>query len=226
MKKYFKQFGMIILLLVIVFSTTGCISFWKGIFESVLPSIDMTRLAGNTHKYFTYNGKSVKAVYAGSRFNCVYIKDVVNQEKVNAENYNRNNWVRRGSRVGGTFGLNDFQHAEGRKWEKRGPDIDTSNMPDYFRHVVHEACIKLTYDNSYRLWIKQSERRHDGANGNTLVNYFHNEANRHPYYNESDFRNAIVVYEMSPLKDGNLYYWNDGKLYYYEWIYVYDFSAE
>ena len=225
MKNYLRRFVIIVLLFMILFSTTGCISFFKGIFESVLPSIDMARLAGNTHKYFTYNGKSVKAVYAGLRFNCVYIKDVVNQEKVNAEEYNRNNWVRRGSRTG-VGNIKAYRAPEYGRWEKRVPDIDTSNMPDYFRHVVHEACIKLTYDNSYRLWLKQSERRHDGANGNTLVNYFRDEANRHPYYNKSDFRNAVVVYEISPLKDGNLYYWSDGKLYYYEWIYVYDFGAE
>jgi len=48
MKKYFRKFGIIVLLLMTVFSTTGCISFWKGIFESVLPSIDMKRLTGNT----------------------------------------------------------------------------------------------------------------------------------------------------------------------------------
>ena len=99
-------------------------------------------------------------------------------------------------------------------------------MPDYFSFVIHSANIKLAYDQSYRMWSPQSEIQDDDADGNTLVNLFYQQQRKHPYLSGSDFNNAVVVYEIAPLQNGDLYWWNDGKLYYYQNIYVYDFNAQ
>lgn len=224
--KILKKWMMMGALAALGITLNGCISFWKGIAETTVPTIDMSRLDHDNYKYYTYNGQSVKAVYAGTRLNCLYIERSVNEQKREAEYLNSLETnvgdssetyiitARRGKISGktGTF----------RKWEQ----IDTSNMPDYFSFVIHSANIKLAYDQSYRMWSPQSEIQDDDADGNTLVNLFYQEQRKHPYLSGSDFNNAIVVYEIALLQNGGLYWWNDGKLYYYQNIYVCDFNAQ
>lgn len=224
--KTLKKWMMMATLAALGLTLSGCISFWKGIVEAAVPTIDMARLDHDNYKYYIYNGQSVKAVYAGTRLNCLYIERSVNEQKREAEYLNSLETnvgdsseayiitARRGKISGktGTF----------RKWEQ----IDTSNMPDYFSFVIHSANIKLAYDQSYRMWSPQSEIQDDDADGNTLVNLFYQQQRKHPYLSGSDFNNAVVVYEIAPLQNGDLYWWNDGKLYYYQNIYVYDFNAQ
>lgn len=209
----------------LVLTMSGCISFWKGIVEAAVPTIEMTQLDQDNYKYYTYNGKTVKAVYAGTRLNCLYIERRVNEQKRQAEYLNNQKIMLSPSTTtasGARFGQNTGKVGTFGK----GEQIDTSNMPDYFKFVIHSANIKLAYDQSYRMWFPQSEVQNDSANGNTLVNLFYQEQRKHPYSSGSNFKNAVVVYEIAPRKNGDLYWWDDGKLYYYQNIYVYDFNAE
>ncbi len=86
--KILKKWIMMGALAALGITLNGCISFWKGIAEATVPTIDMSRLDRDNYKYFTYNGQSVKAVYAGTRLNCLYIERSVNEQKREAEYLN------------------------------------------------------------------------------------------------------------------------------------------
>ena len=224
--KTLKKWMMMAALAAFGLTLSGCISFWKGIVEAAVPTIDMAQLNHDNYKYYTYNGKSVKAVYAGTRLNCLYIERRANEQKREAE-YLNSLELQRSPSSAGMFSARHGVISEGRPCTfSQDEQIDTSNMPDYFRFVIHSANIKLAYDQSYRMWFPQSETQNDGANGNTLVNLFYQQQRKHPYSTGSNFKNAVVVYEIAPLQNGDLYWWNDGKLYYYQNIYVFDFNAQ
>ena len=224
--KTLKKWMMMAALAALGLTLNGCISFWKGIVEAAVPTIDMARLDHDNYKYYTYNGQSVKAVYAGTRLNCLYIERRANEQKRQAEYLNSLELQRSPSSARAASARHGVI-SEGRTGTfSQGEQIDTSNMPDYFSFVIHSANIKLAYDQSYRMWFPQSETQNDGANGNTLVNLFYQQQRKHPYSTGSNFKNAVVVYEIAPLQNGDLYWWDDGKLYYYQNIYVYDFNAQ
>ena len=86
--KILKKWMMMGTLAALGITLNGCISFWKGIAEATVPTIDMSRLDRDNYKYFTYNGQSVKAVYAGTRLNCLYIERRANEQKRQAEYLN------------------------------------------------------------------------------------------------------------------------------------------
>ena len=223
--KTLKKWMMMAALAALGLTLSGCISFWKGVVEAAVPTIDMARLDHDNYKYYTYNGQSVKAVYAGTRLNCLYIERRANEQKRQAEYLNSLELQRSPSSAGMYSKRHGLQQGHTGTFSQ-SEQIDTSNMPDYFSFVIHSANIKLAYDQSYRMWFPQSETQNDGANGNTLVNLFYQQQRKHPYSTGSNFKNAVVVYEIAPLQNGDLYWWNDGKLYYYQNIYVCDFNAQ
>ena len=209
---------------------TGCLSFWLAMADigdtnSATPRIDLTRLDHNDYKYFTYNGKSVKAIYAGFTINCIYIEDRINEEKQRAIAMNNQNMTKSPSGASVGAGFKGSSGGKQGQWSNPNP-IDTSRMPDYLRFVVHASSAKLNYDSSHHSWLTVLNERYDGANSNTLVKIFNNERSKHPYYTSSRFLGSIVVCELSPTKDGKLYWWEDGKLYYFQKIYVFDFNAQ
>ena len=149
--KTLKKWMMMAALAALGLTLSGCISFWKGVVEAAVPTIDMARLDHDNYKYYTYNGQSVKAVYAGTRLNCLYIERRANEQKRQAEYLNSLELQRSPSSARAASARHGVI-SEGRTGTfSQGEQIDTSNMPDYFRFVIHSANIKLAYDQSYRM---------------------------------------------------------------------------
>lgn len=215
-EKLLKKWFIAVSCTVLLFTLTGCVSLFRSIFST----INIDKLDANNYKYYTYNGKSVKAIYAGTRLNCLYIEDRINREKEEAERLNNQliwetpsevySMSARKGKISGSVG------SMGRSKNQ----IDTSNMPDYFRYVVHSTQFKLIYDQSYSMWYPESENQNYKANADTLVNLFYQEYRGHPYSSKYDFIGKVVIYEIASTENGNLYWWDNGRLYYYQDIYV------
>ncbi len=226
--KKIKRFILSLFIVVLIFILTGCISFLTGFMNASAPTprIDITRLDHNNYKYFNYNGRSVKGIFAGYATNCFYLEDRVNAQKQKAIQMNNSQRMKTPSTASVGSGLKDsYKSGKAGRWYNPNK-IDTSKMPDYLRFVVHASSAKLNYETSYRDWVTERNEQNNRANPNTIVNLCHQEINKHPYSSSSKFPGCVVVCEISRNKNGKSYWWDDNKLYFLQKIYVLDFNAQ